>query len=32
MLQDSTIAQLQALNAALEREIGELEEERRRLK
>ena len=32
LLQESLIAELRAVNACLEREVGELEEERRRLK
>lgn len=32
MLQEATISELTAVNACLEREVGELEEERRRLK
>lgn len=32
LLQESLIAELGAVNACLEREVGELEEERRRLK
>ena len=32
LLQESLIAELRSVNACLEREVGELEEERRRLK
>lgn len=32
MLQESLISELRAVNGCLEREVGELEEERRRLK